>query len=82
MQGYVVAYHALNHNDVVRTRPLPATARLYLLPDLQSDTPYLICVLGLANEDNANLTTTALATHSAGALLRDSPLSKCAQVMH
>ena len=80
MQGYVVAYHALDHNDIVRTHPLPATSRYYPLTDLKSDTPYLVCVLGLSNEDNANVTTSALTTRSAGVLLRDSPLSKCAQV--
>lgn len=79
MQGYVVAYHALNHNDMVRTtRPLPATSRFYVVPDLQSDTPYLICVLEV---ESANVTTSALTSvRSVDGLLKDSPSSKCTQV--
>lgn len=80
MHGYVVAYHALNHNDIVRTRSLPTTSRVYRLPDLEQDTPYLVCVLGVSDMESANVTASALTTRSADGLMKDSPVSKCAQV--
>ena len=81
MHGYMIAYHALNHNNQIKkTRQLPASSRAYRLPDLQSDTPYLVCVLGLASGDeSADFTSSALSTRSADTL-RNSPYSKCAEV--
>ncbi|XP_035710126.1 protein artichoke [Folsomia candida] len=81
MQGYMIGYHALNHDDQIRwTRPLPAVSKAYRIPDLESDTPYLVCVLGLAQDTTSNVTTSALTLLSAETVLRDSPVSKCTKV--
>lgn len=76
----MIAYHALDHNNQVKkTRQLPPTSSRYRLPDLQSDTPYWICVLGLAPDDNLDVTSSALQTRSAD-ILKDTPFSKCMKV--
>lgn len=49
IHGYRVAYHALDRNDMVRSKLLDRGARTFRLARLHPDTRYLICVGGLGN---------------------------------
>lgn len=81
LQGYMIAYHALNRDNQIRwTRPLPAISRAYKLPDLESDTPYRVCVLELATDGDANEAASTLASRSAETVLKDTHISRCTQV--
>lgn len=77
----MIAYHALNHDNQIRwTRPLPAVSRAYKLPDLESDTPYRVCVLELATDGDPNEAASTLASRSAETVLKDTHISRCTQV--
>ncbi|XP_046592857.1 protein artichoke isoform X1 [Neodiprion lecontei] len=49
LQGYQVAYHAMDNVDEVRGKVLEPSARSVKLPKLFSNTRYRICVFGLGN---------------------------------
>lgn len=77
----MIAYHALNRDNHIRwTRPLPAISRAYKLPDLESDTPYRVCVLELATDGDPNEAASTLASRSAETVLKDTHISRCTQV--
>ncbi|XP_071443356.1 chaoptin-like [Hetaerina americana] len=94
VKGYRVAYHALDRNDMVRSRTLDRDARTTLLGKLRPSTHYLICVTGLLNDSEASASTPrpsiplqrlsppnpSPATPTGAILMVDSPTTKCTQV--